>query len=1118
MGGATWVLIHFGKVGVALDPYLAAQWRQRGALLYRAKGEDIRDRMMGVSIPGRGWRPGMLLIPVYAPLTGRSSLAHRDNFREQLSSLLDKASTRFKPILGGDFNGEVGPSKDQDWTHVLGPYGDSRRTKGGEELLHFCEQEGLIVANTFSPQQRKCTWFHFQGGTEHALDHFLVKTEDKRWARKAITLHFSSSSAPSPSPTLGRPSEYASVSWLAFTDHNPIEMEWKIGKDWTLLKPHPNNPCSRPDVLRMLGSSIEAKTLRSKYSEAVTNALSCLDGSSLNWDAVADVMKTCALRILGPVPPRHPLPWLKGKEREIKELSNQVHLAELNLKQARLSNANDLDQLLQARRTASRSLSKQKQRWEAQWWDDLADKAQQAGDANDEFTFWQVCKTLGFRDTRTFHQVAKSTVPQPELEREAWKAFLADIQKDAGNVHPSVWEHVPESSSLATELSLPPSRKEFNLALSKMHLGRRGGIDDVTVELIKFGGLPLQDQVFTIISNMWSEACMAEQGKEADSWSSDTTTGICIPVFKNKGDKADRKNFRNLVMLSVAAKLIARIAATRLSLWAEQHLSEEQTRFRKHRGIDDAHQLSRRIIEEVVVSQHDYTVAVTSFDIIRAYTRVCRHALWSLLKRLGIPDDFLQVLKALHEHTRFMVFVHNGYSSPWFTERGLREGCPSSPILFNLFHTFIMNTFRSRRSAASQELSMTPGLPWEYKVDGRVSRTGKSKTSSRVLQVCLGDVEYADDTQIFGFHEEVSIAETLFTQTLQDWEQLENLDKREKIILCSGGRNKVETLHQFEQRTIKHLGAFLNDSGDYWPDTKKRVQAGFFAVRRVARLWSLGTPRGRGSHKGLTQARKLKVMRAVLEGTVLACGKTRVWNKVQELKAQQVLSRGIRRALGVDRHNMREFGYSDEGLRLLANWDSFETLLHRNVLRWVGHVARMPISRLPKIALFGWPQKMTKHTSGRFTYPMWIKWLLQKHGISHMDWFRLAQKPTSQWLSILNTKLPRSKPSSEQVLVINQWKPGDDLPSPPTPIPDPPLVFEPCSDDDLEPVDNCWSCPACPFLASSAKGLQSHYDNTHAPSDPSVTTMFKSTCPTCSQVFLPERIQASQMPCALSSR
>ena len=526
-------------------------------------------------------------------------------------------------------------------------------------------------------------------------------------------------------------------------------------------------------------------TLRCKYSEEVTTALRRLEGSFLNWDAVADIMKSSALHILGPVPPRHPLPWLKGKERELKELSSQVHLAELNLKQARLSNTDNIDQLLQVRRAASRSLSKQKQRWEAQWWDDLADKAQQAGDENDEFTFWQVCKTLGFRDTRNFHQVCKRTAPQPELEREAWKAFLADIQKDAGTVNPSVWEHVPETTSLAMDLSSPPSRKEFNLALGKMHLGRRGGIDDVTVELIKFGGSLLQDQVFNIISNMWTEACMAEQGKEAASWSSDTTTGICIPVFKNKRDKSDPKNYRNLVMLSVAAKLIARIAATRLSHWAEQHLPEEQTGFRKHRGIDDAHQLSRRIIEEVVVSQHDHTVAVASFDIIKAYTRVCRHALWSLLKRLGFPEDFLQVLKALHEHTRFMVFVHNGYSSPWFTERGLREGCPSSPIFFNLFHTFIMKTFRSRRCAASQTSSMTPGLPCEFKVDGRVSRTGKSKSSSRgVLQVCLGDVEYADETQIFSFHVEVTIAETLFTQTLQDWEQLGNIEKCEKIILC----------------------------------------------------------------------------------------------------------------------------------------------------------------------------------------------------------------------------------------------------------------------------------------------------------------------------------------------
>ena len=62
------------------------------------------------------------------------------------------------------------------------------------------------------------------------------------------------------------------------------------------------------------------------------------------------------------------------------------------------------------------------------------------------------------------------------------------------------------------------------------------------------------------------------------------------------------------------------------------------------------------------------------------------------------------------------------------------------------------------------------------------------------MSVCLGDVEYADDTQIMGLHEEVTLAEGLFQETLRDWAQTEHVRKREKLILCSGGRGKVEVL------------------------------------------------------------------------------------------------------------------------------------------------------------------------------------------------------------------------------------------------------------------------------------------------------------------------------------
>ncbi|CAK9056851.1 LINE-1 retrotransposable element ORF2 protein (ORF2p) [Includes: Reverse transcriptase [Durusdinium trenchii] len=638
-----------------------------------------------------------------------------------------------------------------------------------------------------------------------------------------------------------RPTHFSQASWLAYTDHNPVELIWTLGKDWQRAAARRQELESRPDVLRLLGSSATAQHLRESYTSAVSLALADIEATSLDWDTLTKVMCSSALKVLGPVPKRKIQPWFQGKERELRLLENDAHEAELQLHAARRAMSTEaIAPALRRRRETSRCLQQHKRQWEAQWWDDLAERAMQAGSSGNDFAFWQVCRQLGMRDNPASRAPSRRTVADPELDREAWRTFLAGIQTGAGEVDPSVWQFVPSADSPDMSLATPPSWSEFLDALAGMHNGKRGGCDNVTVELIRYGGSQLQQEVFKTLLQMWSDAATAVPGHEADSWSPAAKTGICIPVFKNKGDRADRKNYRNLVMLSVAAKLIARIAATRLSEWAEQFMAEEQQGFRKNRGIDDAHQLARRIIEEVILSRHSERVAVTSFDIVRAYTRVCRLALWRLLDQLGVPPPFLQVLRALHDHTSFKVFIHNGYSTPWLTDRGLREGCPSSPVLFNLFHSFVMRTFRARRQIAAQALNRSPGLPWQFKVDGRLTRRPAGKTSSRgVEEVCLGDLEYADDTQIFGFLDEVSDAELIFSQTLADWEQQEHLGKRETLILCSGGRSATEVLSQFERRTMKHLGAFLNDCADYWPDTKKRVQAGFLAVKRIARLWRL---------------------------------------------------------------------------------------------------------------------------------------------------------------------------------------------------------------------------------------------------------------------------------------
>lgn len=61
-------------------------------------------------------------------------------------------------------------------------------------------------------------------------------------------------------------------------------------------------------------------------------------------------------------------------------------------------------------------------------------------------------------------------------------------------------------------------------------------------------------------------------------------------------------------------------------------------------------------------------------------------------------------------------------SSEFIPDRGLREGCPSSPILFNIYHHGIMEVFRARRARMALGLNAVPGVWWVSKVDGKIGK------------------------------------------------------------------------------------------------------------------------------------------------------------------------------------------------------------------------------------------------------------------------------------------------------------------------------------------------------------------------------------------------------------
>ena len=96
------------------------------------------------------------VIQVYAPASNGEE-AEIEWFYEDLQDLLEITPKKIVLFSIGDWNAKV---ESQETPGVTGKFGLGEQNKAGQRLTEFCQENALVIANTFFPQHRRrlYTW------------------------------------------------------------------------------------------------------------------------------------------------------------------------------------------------------------------------------------------------------------------------------------------------------------------------------------------------------------------------------------------------------------------------------------------------------------------------------------------------------------------------------------------------------------------------------------------------------------------------------------------------------------------------------------------------------------------------------------------------------------------------------------------------------------------------------------------------------------------------------------------------------------------------------------------------------------------------------------------------